>query len=878
MRRRDDGTWDGASPPRCRFAPPTPGTESRRATVTEASRPKAFSAETRAEPERVADPYVAELSWTPSGFIPDHENNIVAHLFPSRRTDAKTEARGDSAEPAFQRHRDDDADDAETEAFSSRNARRDDDAENLDESEAAALIAAAERDPSVFAPIATVDVTRTHEGARVMDTEGERDDVSFRNETTHSPASEKTDADAAMINNVVSAVGDSVSSDDSVSNPTTAIPAVSPSSVTKRNETKRGAPIVFVTSEVAPWSKTGGLGDVCGALPAALAKRGHAVLVVSPLYEPYEGCEEIGRCEFVLSHANQTVRYFRMTKEGVTYVFCQHPALQRGGGGRIYGASPGNPYPDNAFRFALLCLAAIESLLCVPWGELFFGGGVDGETKRDAFYFTSAPVFVANDWHGALTPVFLAARYQSRASTALAPRAGWAPEGAPEALARARAVTIVHNLFHLGVFPSDFYKSLGLPEEHEREWFPSLRWRWSDGGECMNFLKAGVALSAATALVSPAYARETQTRALGCGMDEVLRSVGNHGSSVDLGPLNGKLSDSKLVGVVNGVDVAEWDPATDSHLPANYAADVRLGETRTCEETGRVVLDARAGKAACKRALQLELGLDVDPDAPLIGFIGRLDGQKGVDVLLASVPRLVELGAQIVLLGSGDPGLEEGLRHVERAFRGRAVGWVGFSVPVSHRITAAVDILAMPSRFEPCGLNQLYALRYGAAPVAHATGGLRDTVTKDVGFPFAPCEPGPLTEAVERAIRVYRRRGKEGENGDEGKWDRMRARAMRKDLSWNVAAAKYERVFEKAAAPAPFAMNRRAVAASNPALAAARDAEDTAHEWRDAERRAEKMRRKAARAPNRDTREGDRSEDSNLLWRVTSAVKSAFRR
>jgi starch synthase len=439
-------------------------------------------------------------------------------------------------------------------------------------------------------------------------------------------------------------------------------------------------------------------------------------------------------------------------------------------------------------------------------------------------------------------------------------------------------VTIVHNLFHLGVFPSDFYKSLGLPEEHEREWFPSLRWRWSDGGECMNFLKAGVALSAATALVSPAYARETQTRALGCGMDEVLRSVGNHGSSVDLGPLNGKLSDSKLVGVVNGVDVAEWDPATDSHLPANYAADVRLGETRTCEETGRVVLDARAGKAACKRALQLELGLDVDPDAPLIGFIGRLDGQKGVDVLLASVPRLVELGAQIVLLGSGDPGLEEGLRHVERAFRGRAVGWVGFSVPVSHRITAAVDILAMPSRFEPCGLNQLYALRYGAAPVAHATGGLRDTVTKDVGFPFAPCEPGPLTEAVERAIRVYRRRGKEGENGDEGKWDRMRARAMRKDLSWNVAAAKYERVFEKAAAPAPFAMNRRAVAASNPALAAARDAEDTAHEWRDAERRAEKMRRKAARAPNRDTREGDRSEDSNLLWRVTSAVKSAFRR
>ena len=339
-------------------------------------------------------------------------------------------------------------------------------------------------------------------------------------------------------------------------------------------------------------------------------------------------------------------------------------------------------------------------------------------------------------------------------------------------------MTIVHNLFHLGVFPSDLYKSLGLPEEHEREWFPSLRWRWSDGGECMNFLKAGVALSAATALVSPAYARETQTRALGCGMDEVLRSVGNLGSSVDLGPLNGKLSDSKLVGVVNGVDVAEWDPATDSHLPANYAANVRLGETRTCEKTAESSFDdARAGKAACKRALQLELGLDVDPDAPLIGFIGRLDGQKGVDVLLASVPRLVELGAQIVLLGSGDPGLEEGLRHVERAFRGRAVGWVGLlrsREPQDHRGGGHPgDALALRAlRPEPA-----VRAAYGTAPVARATGGLRDTVTKDVGFPFAPCEPGPLTEAVERAIRVYRRRGKEGERGDEGKpGPRARAR------------------------------------------------------------------------------------------------------
>ena len=793
------------------------------------------SAETRAEtetPELLLDPYVADLSWTPSGFIPDHENNIVTHLFPSRPKKKNAEARIVEARPnaAVAEPQSDD--------FSTRD-RSDDDYE------AAALIAAAVRDPDIFAPVATTDLTRAREDTL---------------EDTLVPGRGEGDVDAATRDDAVDTSNDASAFGSSPAAPSPA-PAPPPP---PPQPAGRGAPVIFVTSEVAPWSKTGGLGDVCGALPAALAKRGHAVLVVSPLYEHYDGVEEIGRCEVFLSHANQEVRYWRIRKDGVTYLFCQHPALQRGGGGLIYGASPGNPYPDNAFRFAVLCLAAIEAPLCVSWAELFFGGGDGGAKRRDAFHFTSAPVFVANDWHGALTPVFLAARYQSTASAALAPRKAWAPEGAPEAIARATAVTIVHNLFHLGIFPSDAYTSLHLPEQHQKEWFPSLRWRWSDGGECMNFLKAGLALSAATVLVSPAYARETQTRALGCGMDEVMRSVRNFGLGV-------------LVGVVNGVDTDEWNPETDPHLPQNYAADVRRGETRVCDATGRVVLDPRAGKAACKRALQLELGLEPNPNAPLIGFIGRLDGQKGVDVLLQAVPRLVELGAQVVLLGSGDPGLEEGLRHAERSFRGKAVGWVGFSVPVSHRITAAVDILAMPSRFEPCGLNQLYALRYGAAPVAHRTGGLRDTVTRDVGFPFAPCEPGPLTEALERAIRVYRRRGKEGERGDEGKWDRMRARAMREDLSWNVAAAKYERVFEKAAAPAPFAMNRRAAAAVNPALAAARDAEDTGDaEWRDAERRAEKLRRKAARAPNRDTREGDRSEDSNLLWRVTSAVKSAF--
>jgi starch synthase len=509
---------------------------------------------------------------------------------------------------------------------------------------------------------------------------------------------------------------------------------------------------------VAPWSKTGGLGDVCGALPAALAKRGHAVLVVSPLYEPYDGLEEIGRCEFFLAHANQEVRYWRKVRDGVTYVFCQHPALQRGGGGLIYGSSPGNPYPDNAFRFGVLSLAAIEAPLCVKWSELFFFGGEEGEQKRDAFHFTSAPVFVANDWHGALTPVFLAARYQSVASTALAPRLAWAPEGAPESIARATAVTIVHNLFHLGIFPSDLYRTLNLPEDDHVEWFPALRWRWSDGGECMNFLKAGLSLSAAVALVSPAYAKETQTQKLGCGMDEVLRSVANFGSDVDLGVLNGKLSGA-LVGVVNGVDTNEWDPATDVHLPANYSVEVTRGESVVNPDTGRVVLDPRAGKAACKRALQIELGLREDPDAPLIGFIGRLDGQKGVDVLLESVPRLVELGAQIVLLGSGDPGLEDGLRGVEHRFKGsrRRLGRVlRTGQPQDHRGGGHTgDAVAVRAVWLESALRA--AIRHRARRAQN--GWFKRHRHERRRFPLrAVFDSHALTEAMERAIKTYRRR------------------------------------------------------------------------------------------------------------------------
>lgn len=733
MRRRQDGKWVGAQAPRCRVTlggsdahEATPKKPPTRATVTEASAaPSDAESESDSRPAP-ADAFVgpvlpaefdaADLSWTPTGFVPDHENNIVAALYHSASAERADDARPDSV-------------------------------------------------PDSRAGVKT-----------------------------------------------------------------------------------RGMPVIFVTAEVSPWSKTGGLGDVCGALPAALAARGHAVAVVAPMYEDYPDVVDTGRtATFRLGEEDQTVRYHaKRDFDGVTYLFVRHHALQRGGGARIYAHAPGQPYPDNDFRFALLSLAAAEAPLCVPWSELFFGGGEEGDARRREHLFTSSPVFVANDWHAALVPVFLAARYQANATWTLEPRTAWAPEGAPAAMSRASCVTIVHNLFHLGCFPSSRYRMLGLPEENT-EWFPALRWRWNDGGESMNFLKAGLATSAAAVLVSPSYASEVQTNELGCGMDKVLRSVGNFGSDVDLGVFNGM--SGKLRGIVNGIDVDEWNPASDPHLPARYSVDADAVDDPD-------VLDPVAGKTACKLALQRELGLHEDPTAPLIGFIGRLDRQKGVDVLLEIVPRIVEAGGQVVMLGSGDPGLEDGMRSMEHRFKGRAVGWVGFSVPVSHRITAAADILAMPSRFEPCGLNQLYALRYGTLPVAHKTGGLRDTVTPDVGWPFAPCDAEPLWRATERAMRCY--------SDDEERWRKKQTRAMRKDLSWDVAAEQYERLMRGAAAPPPTALNREALESSDPELAAAAAAagrEDDEAMWTEAERRAERLRKRAARAPDRDTRALEGSGD-----------------
>ncbi len=473
--------------------------------------------------------------------------------------------------------------------------------------------------------------------------------------------------------------------------------------------------VVIAAAEVAPWSKTGGLGDVCGALPRVIAARGHRVVTVAPRYRAYPDLNETSwRSEIHLFGQNHGVRWYGVERDGVHHLFVDHPSFHRAG---IYGDSTG-PYGDNLFRFALLSRAAIEAaLLPIPGGAL-------GEEV----------LFHANDWHTALIPLFLDALYR--------------PAGR---FTRAATVLGLHNAGHHGSFPASSFPGLDVSSR----WWPQLEF---DGN--LNLLKCGVCTADRLVAVSPTYAREV-TGELGFG----------------LGPLFAFRGDA-LTGVLNGVDAA-WDPATDLHLAARYS------------------VDDLAGKAVNKAALQRELGLPVRPEVPLLAVISRLDAQKGIELVAESLEWILAQDVQLVLLGSGSRALEQVLRDAERTWPTRARGWVGFNESLAHRIEAGADIFLMPSRFEPCGLNQMYSMRYGTVPVVHATGGLADTVqtydpTDDTGtgWAFRSHTGEAFREALWWALVTYRLHPVA--------WRGIQRRGMLQDFSWEASAARYVSIYEDA--------------------------------------------------------------------------------
>ena len=483
--------------------------------------------------------------------------------------------------------------------------------------------------------------------------------------------------------------------------------------------------VLFVTPECTPLAKTGGLGDVSAALPAALARLRIDVRVLLPGYPAV--IDGIGGGRVIATLGAAAPPYEARLLEGrlpsgVPLIVLDCPPLYRRGGGP-YQNEAGEDWPDNALRFGALSHAAAA-----------LGGAASPLEWRPH-------VVHLNDWQSALSAAYL--RHQ----------------GSP----RAACVMTVHNLAFHGSFAPELVTVLGLPPASYS----------IDGVEFygrMSFLKAGLVYADAITTVSPTYAREIQTEEHGSGMDGVLR-----------------MRRQSLTGILNGIDTAEWNPATDPLIARRYGP--------------RSLQHKRVNKQELQRRLQLE----ADPGAPLLGVVGRFTHQKGTDVLAAAAAELAGLPVQVAALGSGERGMEEAMRDAMRAvtatYPGRMAVSVGFDEKLAHLIEAGADMFVMPSRFEPCGLNQMYSQRYGTPPVAHATGGLVDTIDdctpaalsdgKPTGFLFDVLAAPSLVAAVRRSIDVYR---------DTAAWRSLQRNGMARDFSWRRPAAQYVEVY-RAIAP-----------------------------------------------------------------------------
>ncbi|MEZ4316508.1 MAG: glycogen/starch synthase [Myxococcota bacterium] len=478
--------------------------------------------------------------------------------------------------------------------------------------------------------------------------------------------------------------------------------------------------VVIVSSEVAPFSKTGGMGDVTGALATALHRAGHRVMTVSPRYgsTSQEGLVDsgfVGRAFLGSSEQAAPLRVHR--SEGPTHVLVEHPMFADRQG--IYGDQNGS-FGDNHIRYALLQRCALEAARRIPVGGTPLG---------------NAPVFHVHDWQTATLPVYLDQIYRPLGFFRDSP-----------------VVLTLHNPAHQGRLPASFFEDLDLP----KRWFSPHGLEWHGD---LALLKCGILRADQLTTVSPTFAWEITTPSGGFGLDSLFR---------------GRFAE--LTGILNGIDPDEWNPAADPHLDAPYsAADP-------------------SGKATCKAGLQAELGLPMEKNRPLVGSVGRLDPQKGVELLLESIPWLVGQGAQVVVLGSAAAAhqkLEWRLRELERAHPDRVRAWIGFNERMAHRVEAAADLFAMPSLFEPCGLNQMYSHRYGAVPVVRATGGLADSVDDGVdGFSFVEPTGFAFRGALHRALEQYRADGLAS----------MRAAGMSRELAWDAVVPRYEAVYTAAIA------------------------------------------------------------------------------
>lgn len=475
--------------------------------------------------------------------------------------------------------------------------------------------------------------------------------------------------------------------------------------------------ITFAASECVPFSKTGGLADVLGALPRALADLGHKVVVFLPKYKQTKLPDAKPIIRSLTIPFDDEYRFCGVFDggqlHGVHYYFIDYPPFFERDA--LYGLPTGD-YPDNAERFSLFSRAVLEAskVLGVP------------------------DVFHCHDWQTALIPVLLHSNYVSDPIFHKVP-----------------VVFTVHNLGYQGVFAPEVLPLLGLPWElftiNRLEFYGKL-----------NFLKGALTFADFVTTVSKKYSQEIQTAEYGFGLEGVLR--GRSGT---------------VTGILNGVDYNVWSPSADQHLVARFSSN------------------DLSGKAACKADLLAAYGLQkADPALPVIGILSRFAAQKGFDLIAQVADRLARLPLNLVVLGNGDKEYEDLFRKLAVQFPHKFAVKVAYDNALAHKIEAGADMFLMPSRYEPCGLNQIYSLKYGTVPIVRATGGLDDTIDpwdaasgKGTGFKFTEYTGEALLASVQEALTAFK---------STASWQKLMRNGMSKDFSWTASAKEYARVYEKA--------------------------------------------------------------------------------
>ena len=472
--------------------------------------------------------------------------------------------------------------------------------------------------------------------------------------------------------------------------------------------------ILFASSETHPLIKTGGLADVAGSLPIALAALGQDIRIIMPNYQSVKNCEP-GRylCTVRVNNSDIHLLETQLPNSEVTVWLVDYPPFFNFPG-NPYNDENGKPWPNIGDRFALFCRLVVEVAM------------------NRAYLDWQPDVVHCNDWQTGLIPALLSLE-ENRPAT----------------------VFTIHNMAYQGIFPSSAYTMLNLPGQ-----------LWHANGleyhGMLSFIKGGLQFADRITTVSPTYAQEIQTPEFGYGLEGLLA-----------------YRHDVLSGIINGIDTTIWDPDSDPYIGQHYnAADL-------------------SGKFQNKTALQEKLGLPVNPDIPLFGLIGRLVEQKGIDLILSCLQEMTTLPLQFALLGSGDKSIELKLEDFARLYPDKIAITIGYNEPLAHQIEAGSDIFLMPSRFEPCGLNQMYSQRYGTLPIIRKTGGLADTVVDSLpdsmadgtasGIVFNDPVPAALLEAIKRALVLY---------ANKPVWEKIQRSAMNKDFSWENSANQYLALYD----------------------------------------------------------------------------------